>query len=392
MVKIDLAKIDNEIFNKNIKRKEEIDGKFNNSKMIGWTRDVDKKLVSTILELRDEIVNKADCLVVIGIGGSYLGSCALNRLFNGYYKDKFRVIYLGNNLSSEYISETLDYLKNKNFYVNVISKTGTTMEVDINYQLVKELMKSKYSLEEMKKRIIITTNSDTGKLREEVRKYGYRSFVIDDDIGGRYSLITVGHLLPMAFSLDIEKLIMGYREGLNTLKDRAYTYACSRRSLFEMGKYIENYSVYEEKFNYYLEWLKQLFGETEGKNKKGIFPVATIGTRDLHSLGQFIQEGNPIIFETFIKILEVTDFKYKSKKLDDINNLVLDSVVLAHSSNNTFCNVITIDKINEENIGKLSAFFMMSAAYSGYLFDVEPFNQPGVDVYKNLVRNKLGEE
>ena len=360
--------------------------------MIGWTRDVDKKLVSTILELRDEIMTEDDCLVVIGIGGSYLGSCALNRLFNGYYKDKFRVIYLGNNLSSGYISETLEYLKDKNFYVNVISKTGTTMEVDINYQLVKELMKSKYSLEEIKKRIIVTTNSDTGKLRDEVREYGYRSFVIDDDIGGRYSLITVGHLLPMAFSLDIEKLINGYRDGLKSLKDMAYTYACSRRSLFDMGKYIENYSVYEEKFNYYLEWLKQLFGETEGKDKKGIFPVSTIGTRDLHSLGQFIQEGNPIIFETFIKILEVTDFKYKSKSLDDINNLVLDSVVLAHSSNNTFCNVITIDKINEENIGKLSAFFMMSAAYSGYLFDVESFNQPGVDVYKNLVRNKLGEE
>lgn len=392
MIRFDFAKIDNTFFYKNTKRKEEIYEKFNNSGMIGWTRDVDEKLVSTVLKLRDEIMNEADCLVVVGIGGSYLGSRALNRLFNGYYKDKFRVIYLGNNLSSGYISETLEYLKDKNFYVNVISKTGTTMEVDINYQLIKDLMKSKYSLEEMKKRIIITTNSDSGKLREEVRKYGYRSFVIDDDIGGRYSLITAGHLLPMAFSLDIEKLIIGYNEGLNSLKDIAYTYACSRKSLFEMGKYIENYSVYEEKFDYYLEWLKQLFGETEGKEKKGIFPISTIGTRDLHSLGQFIQEGNPIIFETFIKILEVTDFKYKNKKLDDINNLVLDSVVLAHSSNNTFCNVITLDKVDEENIGRLCAFFMMSAAYSGYLFDVEPFNQPGVDVYKNLVRNKLGEE
>ena len=392
MIRFDFAKIDNAFFYKNTKRKEEIYKKFNNSRMIGWTRKADEKLVSTVLKLRDEIMNEADCLVVIGIGGSYLGSRALNRLFNGYYKDKFRVIYLGNNLSSGYISETLEYLKDKNFYVNVISKTGTTMEVDINYQLIKDLMKSKYSLEEMKKRIIITTNSDSGKLREEVREYGYRSFVIDDDIGGRYSLITAGHLLPMAFSLDIEKLIISYNEGLNSLKDIAYTYACSRKSLFEMGKYIENYSVYEEKFDYYLEWLKQLFGETEGKEKKGIFPISTIGTRDLHSLGQFIQEGNPIIFETFIKILEVTDFKYKNKKLDDINNLVLDSVVLAHSSNNTFCNVITLDKVDKENIGRLCAFFMMSAAYSGYLFDVEPFNQPGVDVYKNLVRNKLGEE
>lgn len=392
MIKFNLAKIDNDTYFKNLKRKEEVYNKFNNSKMIGWTRDIDISLITDILKLRDEITKEASCLVVIGIGGSYLGSYALNKIFNSYYDDKFKIIYLGNNLSSSYISETLNYLRDKNFYVNVISKTGTTMEVDINYQLIKELMISKYDDEEIKRRIIITTNKNTGKLREEVNKYGYRSFEIDDDIGGRYSLFTAVHLLPMAFSLDIEKLINGYREGLNTLKDMAYTYACSRRSLFDMGKYIENYSVYEEKFNYYLEWLKQLFGESEGKDKKGIFPVSTIGTRDLHSLGQFIQEGNPIIFETFIKISEVTDFKYKDKRLDEINNLVLDSVVLAHSSNNTYCNVIEIDKINEENMGKLSAFFMMSAAFSGYLFDIDPFNQPGVEVYKNLVRNKLGEE
>lgn len=392
MIKFNLAKIDNDTYFKNLKRKEEVYNKFNNSKMIGWTRDIDISLITDILKLRDEIKKEASCLVVIGIGGSYLGSYALNKIFNSYYDDKFKIIYLGNNLSSSYISETLNYLRDKNFYVNVISKTGTTMEVDINYQLIKELMISKYDDEEIKRKIIITTNKNTGKLREEVNKYGYRSFEIDDDIGGRYSLFTSAHLLPMAFSLDIEKLINGYREGLNTLKDMAYTYACSRRSLFDMGKYIENYSVYEEKFNYYLEWLKQLFGESEGKDKKGIFPVSTIGTRDLHSLGQFIQDGNPIIFETFIKISEVTDFKYKDKRLDEINNLVLDSVVLAHSSNNTYCNVIEIDKINEENMGKLSAFFMMSAAFSGYLFDIDPFNQPGVEVYKNLVRNKLGEE
>ena len=156
-----------------------------------------------------------------------------------------------------------------------------------------------------------------------------------------------------------------------------------------MGKYIENYSVYEEKFSYYLEWIKQLFGETEGKDKKGIFPVSTVGTRDLHSLGQFIQEGNHIIFETFIKILEISDFKYKGKKLDDINNLVLDSVVEAHTKNNVFCNVITLDKITENNMGALCAFFMLSAAYSGYLFDVFPFDQPGVEVYKECVRKRL---
>ena len=166
-------------------------------------------------------------------------------------------------------------------------------------------------------------------------------------------------------------------------------YASIRKSLFDTGKYIENYSVYEENFNYFLEWLKQLFAESEGKDFKGIFPVSTIGTRDLHSLGQFIQEGNPVIFETFIKILNVTDFKYENIRLDEINNIVLDSVVQAHIKSGVCCNIIEVSEIDEESIGLLCAFFMLSAAYSGYLFDVNPFNQPGVEVYKECLRNNL---
>lgn len=387
MIKFDFALLDNDLYKNNLLRKEEIFDKFNNSNMIGWMREVSQEEVSTILKLSDEIKKNADCLVVIGIGGSYLGSFSLNKIFKK--DDSFEVVYLGNNLSSEEISKKLDYLAKKNFYVNVVSKSGTTMEIKISYDLIKDLMKKKYNDEEIKKRIIITTDKEKGKLREECRNYGYRSLVIDNDIGGRYSLITAGHLLPLALNIDIEELIRGYYKGIYELKEEAYKYACLRRSLFEMGKYIENYSVYEEKFSYYLEWIKQLFGETEGKDKKGIFPVSTVGTRDLHSLGQFIQEGNPIIFETFIKILEISDFKYKGKKLDDINNLVLDSVVEAHTKNNVFCNVITLDKITENNMGALCSFFMLSAAYSGYLFDVFPFDQPGVEVYKECVRKRL---
>lgn len=381
--------IDEEIFSKNFNRKEEVFSKFNNSEMIGWTRKVDNSIIDEILSLRNEVKSNANCFVVVGIGGSYLGSKAINDIFSDYYEDSsFEIIYLGNNLSSKYIRDTLEYLKNKDFYVNVISKSGNTKEVEVSYELIKSLMNEKYSEEEKRKRIIITTDSNSGKLREEVKKFNYRSFVIPSDIGGRYSLITPAHLLPLSFKLDIKKLVNGFYSGLE-LKDEAMYYASIRKSLFDTGKYIENYSVYEENFNYFLEWLKQLFAESEGKDFKGIFPVSTIGTRDLHSLGQFIQEGNPVIFETFIKILNVTDFKYENRRLDEINNIVLDSVVQAHIKSGVRCNIIEVSEIDEESIGLLCAFFMLSAAYSGYLFDVNPFNQPGVEVYKECLRNNL---
>ena len=381
--------IDEEIFSKNFNRKEEVFSKFNNSEMIGWTRKIDNSIIDEILSLRDEVKSNANCFVVVGIGGSYLGSKAINDIFSDYYEDpSFEIIYLGNNLSSKYIRNTLEYLKNKDFYVNVISKSGNTKEVEVSYELIKSLMNEKYSEEEKRKRIIITTDSNSGKLREEVKKFNYRSFVIPSDIGGRYSLITPAHLLPLSFKLDIKKLVNGFYSGLE-LKDEAMYYASIRKSLFDTGKYIENYSVYEENFNYFLEWLKQLFAESEGKDFKGIFPVSTIGTRDLHSLGQFIQEGNPVIFETFIKILNVTDFKYENRRLDEINNIVLDSVVQAHIKSGVCCNIIEVSEIDEESIGLLCAFFMLSAAYSGYLFDVNPFNQPGVEVYKECLRNNL---
>ncbi len=381
--------IDEEIFSKNFNRKEEVFSKFNNSEMIGWTRKIDNSIIDEILSLRDEVKSNANCFVVVGIGGSYLGSKAINDIFSDYYEESsFEIIYLGNNLSSKYIRDTLEYLKNKDFYVNVISKSGNTKEVEVSYELIKSLMNEKYSEEEKRKRIIITTDSNSGKLREEVKKFNYRSFVIPSDIGGRYSLITPAHLLPLSFKLDIKKLVNGFYSGLE-LKDEAMYYASIRKSLFDTGKYIENYSVYEENFNYFLEWLKQLFAESEGKDFKGIFPVSTIGTRDLHSLGQFIQEGNPVIFETFIKILNVTDFKYENRRLDEINNIVLDSVVQAHIKSGVCCNIIEVSEIDEESIGLLCAFFMLSAAYSGYLFDVNPFNQPGVEVYKECLRNNL---
>ena len=370
-------------------RKEEIYQKFLSSSMIGWTKVIDEEVISDILTTRDKIKSSSSVLVVIGIGGSYLGSYALSQMFSKYFiSDNFEVVYAGYNLSSKYLSELVDYLKDKDFSVNVISKSGTTLEITLAYQALLTLMKEKYTDEEIKNRIIITTDSSKGFLREEVNKFGYKSFVIPSDIGGRYSLFTAAHLLPLAFFLDIEKLITGFYNGFK-LDREAYEYACARLSLFKEKKYIENYCVYEPSMYYYTEWLKQLFGETEGKNGKGIFPISTVNTRDLHSLGQFIQEGNPIIFETFIKILNSNSFNINGQDLNNVNNIVLDSVMKAHYSGGVPCGVITLDLINEENIGMLCAFFMLSAAFSGYLFDVDPFNQPGVEVYKKFVRENL---
>ena len=364
---------------------------FSKSTMTGWMREVPQTLIEEILKVRDEIKSRASVLVVIGIGGSFLGSYALNQIFSKKYsKGDTEVIYLGNGLDSETILDTFKYLEDKDFYIDVISKSGETTEIMITYSLMKEFMKKKYSSEEIRKRTIITTDKEKGILLQEALNNGYRTFEIPRNIGGRYSLMTAAHLLPLSFNLDIDKLVSGYKLGLN-LVDEAYYYAALRRYLFDEGKYIESFSVYQENFSYYLEWLKQLFGETEGKNKKGIFPVSMIGTRDLHSLGQFVQEGNQIIFETFIKILETSEVKYKNCKLNDINNLVLESVKEAHGLNSVPAITIILDKVNEENMGELSAFMMLSAAYSGYLFEVEPFNQPGVEIYKRILKEKMQE-
>lgn len=394
MIKFDFETYMNRFINKNTigvltGRKDEIYEKFYNSSMIGWTSEIDSSLIMDILKTRDAIKKNSSCLVVIGIGGSFLGSYALKEMFSKYFNDNsFEVIYAGCDLSSKYLSELVDYLKDKDFTINVISKSGTTMETTLAYDSIKDLMGKKYCDEEIRERIIVTTDLKEGSLREEVNKFGYKSFVIPKNVGGRYSLFTPAHLLPLSFFIDINTLIKGFYEGLN-LKEEAYNYACVRRYLFASKKYVENYCVYEPNLYYYTEWLKQLFGETEGKDGIGIFPVSTVHTRDLHSLGQFIQEGNPIIFETFIKILNSKDFYVNNKSLNSINNVVLDSVVKAHYSGGVPCNIITIDEINEKNIGMLCAFFMMSAAFSGYLFDVEPFNQPGVEVYKRFVREGL---
>lgn len=383
--------VSEEKFNYYQKKKSFVFQQLETSYMNGWMQP-DVSFVSDIYPLVDEVKATSSCLVVIGIGGSFLGSCAISEMFQPYFqKSSFPIIYAGTSLSSQYMSELLTYLETVDFSVNVISKSGTTMETFLTYQAIKEVMKRKYSKEEMQKRIIVVTDATKGALREDVEREGYRSFVIPDTIGGRYSLLTPAHLFPLAFHINISEFILGYQEGMK-YQEEAYLYAVVRRVLFDHNKVVENYVSYEENWSYYMEWLKQLFGETEGKEGKGIFPAATIHTRDLHSLGQFVQEGNKLLFETFFQINKSRDFLIDGKSLHQINQLVEESVLSAHVKGDVPCNVITIDKVDERTMGQLSFFFLLSASYSGFLFDVDPFNQPGVEVYKSEVRDKLEEQ
>ncbi len=395
MIKFDFTYVKNFIdekeFNELYSKKDEYLEKLNNSDMSGWTKEISKDLVKDITETAEYIKENFDCLVVIGIGGSYLGSYAFNEKFKKYFDDtSFEVIYAGTTLSSKYLDELYKHLDKKNFCINVISKSGTTMETTITYNLLKDLLKRKFTdSEEIRKRIIVTTDKEEGSLREEVNKYGYKSFEIPKDIGGRYSFITPAHLLPIALNHNLKDIVDSYFDGKRYV-DNAYEYAVYRYLLFKKKKYIENFCVYEENLLPFTEWLKQLFGETEGKEGKGIYPTSNLHTRDLHSLGQFIQEGNKIIFETYIKEKKSDHFiKYGNENLHDIKNIVLDSVMKAHFMGGTPSIEIVVDDLDEETLSSLIYFFMLTAAFSGFLFNINPFNQPGVEVYKKEVKESL---
>ena len=371
-------------------KKDEYIARLRASDMTGWTKNIDIEILNNIERVSNYIKNNFDCLVVIGIGGSFLGSYSFHEAFKKYFNDdSFEVIYAGTTLSSKYLDELYEYLKNRNFCINVISKSGTTMETNITYNLLKDLLKRKYNSEEIKRRIIVTTDKENGSLRKEANEEGYISFEIPSDIGGRYSFMTPAHLLPLALNHNIKNIVDGYYDGKKNI-DKAYEYACIRKLLFDNKKTVENFIVYEENLSYFTEWLKQLFGETEGKNNVGIYPTSMVHTRDLHSLGQFVQEGNKILFETFIRIDKTNHFiKYNNNDLHTINNIVEDSVMKAHFMGSTPCMEIELDELNESNLSELIYFFMLSAAFSGLLFGVNPFNQPGVEVYKKEVKESL---
>lgn len=353
---------------------------------------VSKEELKKLKTIAKDVRNDADILLVIGIGGSYLGAKAVIDMFSSYFnKSKPEIIFGGFNISSQYTKELLDYIKDKNVYVNVVSKSGTTLEPSLCFDLVLKELKKRYSKEELKKRIIVTTDKEKGTLKELADIEGYTTFTVPDKIGGRYSVLSSVGLFPIEVAgINSSKLLKGAKEGKKYEKE-AYEYAVIRDILYKRGRVVESYTVYEPKLYYFSEWLKQLYGETQGKNNKGIYPVSLVNSRDLHSLGQFLQEGNPILFESVIVMEDSCKIKLDNYKqnMNEINLIASDRVAKAHFNGNTPSLIFKFDKLNEENVGSLIYFFEVSAAVGGFLLDVNPFDQPGVSEYKKLLSSAL---
>ena len=381
---------------------------------VGWLElptNYDKKEFERIKKAAQKIKKESDILLVIGIGGSYLGARAvieaLTSTFYNMLPEKERkypqILYAGNNLSPNYINELIEYIGDKDFSVNVISKSGTTTEPAIAFRIFREILENKYGIEEARSRIYATTDKEKGALKTLADKEGYEEFVVPDNIGGRYSVLTAVGLLPIATAgIDIDKLMEGARIAQNRYNDpnlkynECYQYAVARNILYKLYKNTEILVNYEPKMHYFTEWWKQLFGESEGKEEKGIFPAGVDFTTDLHSMGQYIQEGRRNLFETVININKpksditvqtdednLDGLNYLSgKTLDYINKKAMEGTIEAHVSGDVPNIKITMDKLDEINMGELIYFFEKACSVSGMILGINPFDQPGVEKYK----------
>lgn len=380
---------------------------------VDWPVNYDKDEFERIVKLAEKLDGKFDTLVVCGIGGSYLGARAAIEMINGLYPDNGKeVIFAGNTFSSTYMSQVLSHIKDKNVVVNVISKSGTTTETALAFRMLREFMEQKYGKEGAKERIIATTDKARGTLKALADQEGYESFVIPDDIGGRYSVITPVGLVPMALmGIDIRKVMEGllaaYQE-LNTddlEKNPAYRYAVARRILQNQGYNVEMFVTYEPQLSMLSEWWKQLLGESEGKDGKGILPDSATFSTDLHSLGQFIQQGSKVLYETIFKVekptLDVTipsdpqngdQMNYLAgKNLDWVNKMACEGTLQAHVESGNVPNlIITVPDMKEYSFGYLCYFFFIATAMTCYMLDINPFNQPGVEIYKKNMFHLLG--
>lgn len=387
------------------------------SDFLGWldlANTTPKALLDDINACATKIQQESDVLVVIGIGGSYLGARSVIEMMHGLMYNEFldtKVIFVGQNMSSQYLNDVLKYLENKDFSINVISKSGTTTEPAIAFRILKDVLINKYG-NQAHERIYVTTDANKGALKVQADKNNWKSFVIADDIGGRFSVLSPVGLLPIAAAnININELIAGAikADELKSESSIALEYASIRNCLYEKGFTTEILASYEPKMTQFNEWFKQLFGESEGKDRKGIFPASVIYSTDLHSLGQYIQDGRRNLFETVIRfntidksitVDEATDnsddLNYLSGKyLDEINNTALKATVMAHVDGGVPNIVIDIDEFNEQVVGYLIYFFELSCAISGYMLGVNPFNQEGVEAYKKnmfSLLNKPGYE
>ncbi|MEN1970279.1 glucose-6-phosphate isomerase [Lentibacillus sp. N15] len=392
------------------------------SDFLGWVdlpAYVDKDEFSRIKTAAARIRQESDILLVIGIGGSYLGArAAIEMLSHSFHhllptRQQPQIIFVGHQLSATYMQELLDVLKGKDISINVISKSGTTTESAIAFRILRNYLEDRYGKEEAKQRIYATTDKAKGALKTLADKEGYETFMIPDDVGGRYSVLTAVGLLPIAVSsVSIDDMMEGAKQAMNDLaepdlaKNPSYQYAAVRNILYNKGKTIEMLISYEPKLSYVAEWWKQLFGESEGKDHKGIFPSSASFTTDLHSLGQYIQDGQRNLFETILSVTAATKditLKMDAENLDglnylagrtinEINQKALEGTMLAHTDGNVPNLLIEIPKLDAYTFGYFVYFFEKACAVSGYLLGVNPFNQPGVEAYKRNMFALLGKK
>ena len=389
---------------------------------LGWIDlpvDYDKDEFARIKKAAAKIQSDSEVLLVIGIGGSYLGARAavefLRHSFYNVVSKEIRktpeIYFVGNSISSTYIRHLMDVIGDRDFSINMISKSGTTTEPAIAFRVFKEMMEKKYGKEEAARRIYATTDRVKGSLKHLATEEGYETFVVPDDIGGRFSVLTAVGLLPIAVSgADIDKLMEGARAGRETALNAPFEendslqYAAIRNILLRKGKEIEILANYEPSVHYVSEWWKQLYGESEGKDQKGIFPASVDLTTDLHSMGQFIQDGARNMFETVINIetsreeiiigeepVDLDGLNYLAgKSVDFVNKSAMNGTILAHTDGQVPNFLVNVPEVNEFYLGELFYFFEFACGVSGYLLGVNPFNQPGVESYKKNMFALLG--
>ena len=384
----------------------------------GWVhlpRDYDKEEFARIQAAAERIRSDSQALVVIGIGGSYLGARAVVELlhspnFNLTHKDGPEIYFAGNGLSSDAMLEVIDLVKDKDFSVNVISKSGTTTEPAVAFRIFKALLEEKYGREGARKRIYATTDAHKGALKGLADAEGYEEFVVPDAVGGRYSVLTAVGLLPIACAgIDIAALMEGAAQAMEELArpgadNPAWQYAAARHALYTGGKKVEILAAYEPSFRFFGEWWKQLYGESEGKENKGLFPASVEFTADLHSMGQYIQEGERLMFETVVRFdksrgsitiphdpdnVDGLNF-LAGKELSFVAEQAMRGTLLAHVDGGVPNLVVTVPGRCEKSVGWLIYFFEYACGLSGYLLEVNPFNQPGVEAYKNNMYALLG--
>lgn len=421
-VNLDLSKLASfaskqEIEGLSLKAKESNKALHNGTKQgsdfLGWVNlpyEITKEQIADLNQSAATLSKDVDTVVVIGIGGSYLGAKAvidaLSNSFAQYTQGKHpHIIFAGHNIGEDYHAELLEYIKTRSVSCIVISKSGTTTEPAIAFRLIKQHIEDKYGKEEARRRIVAITDESKGALRQLANTEGYKTFVIPDSVGGRYSVLTPVGLLPIAVAgFDIAQLVEGAKQMAEQCKpevafeqNQAEQYAAARNVLYAKGKKIEMLVNFNPKLHFFAEWWKQLFGESEGKENKGIYPAAADFSTDLHSMGQYIQEGERILFETFVSVgktnetllvpsdkenLDKLNF-LAGKHIDEVNKMAELGTILAHMDGGVPAIHLKIDKIDELNLGGLIYFFEKACGISGYVLDVNPFNQPGVEAYKS---------